>query len=110
MREEYLATGFANVDSEETADSYSDCLSLLDSLPYFQEYKRKSYELLELGPRERVLDAGCALGDDVYRLAEWVKPNGLVVGFDSSAKLIEKARSDERSRALPVEFHVGDFR
>jgi ubiquinone/menaquinone biosynthesis C-methylase UbiE len=110
MGDEYLATGFADVDGAENADSYSACLSLLDSLPYFQEYKRRSYELLELGAGERVLDAGCGLGDDVYRMAEWVKPHGLVVGLDSSAKLIEKARSAQRDCALSVEFHVGDLR
>jgi ubiquinone/menaquinone biosynthesis C-methylase UbiE len=109
MCDEYLATGFADVDSTENADSYSACLSLLDSLPYFKEYKRKTYELLELGPRERVLDAGCGLGDDVYRMAEFV-PSGFVVGLDSSAKLIDKAKSDERCRILPVEFHVGNLR
>jgi ubiquinone/menaquinone biosynthesis C-methylase UbiE len=110
MDDEYLATGFADVDRAENADSYSTCLSLLDSLPYFLEYKRKTYELLELGPRERVLDAGCGLGDDVFRMADLIVPSGFVVGLDSSAKLIDKARSDERSRALPVEFHVGDLR
>jgi ubiquinone/menaquinone biosynthesis C-methylase UbiE len=109
MGDEYLATGFADVDGAENADSYSTCLSLLDSLPYFQEYKRRSYELLELGAGERVLDAGCGLGNDVYRMAEWVKPHGLVVGFDSSANLIEKARSAPRDCAL-VAFHVGDLR
>ncbi len=110
MDGEYLATGFADVDGAQNADSYLACLSLLDSLPYFKEYKRKTYELLELGPFDRVLDAGCGLGDDVFRMAELIVPSGFVVGMDSSAKLIEKAKADQRSRALPVEFHVGDLR
>ena len=110
MSDEYLATGFSDVDSAEDTNSYSDCLSLLDSLSYFKEYKHKTYQLLELGPRECVLDAGCGLGDDVFRMAESVVPGGLVVGMDSSAKLVEIAKSDERNAALPVEFHVGDLR
>jgi ubiquinone/menaquinone biosynthesis C-methylase UbiE len=110
MGDEYLATGFVDVDSAENADSYSACLSLLDSLPYFEDYKRRTYQLLELGPCERVLDAGCGLGDDVFRMAELVGPNGFIVGLDASARLIEKASSDTRSRALPVEFHAGDLR
>jgi ubiquinone/menaquinone biosynthesis C-methylase UbiE len=110
MRDEYLAKGFADVDNAENTDSYSECLSLLDSLPYFKEYKRKTYELLELGPLERVLDAGCGIGDDVFRMAELLVPGGFVMGVDSSIKLIEKARSDERNAAQPVEFHVGNLR
>jgi ubiquinone/menaquinone biosynthesis C-methylase UbiE len=110
MRDEYLAKGFADVDNAENTDSYSECLSLLDSLPYFKEYKRKTYELLELGPLERVLDAGCGIGDDVFRMAELLVPGGFVVGVDSSTKLIEKARSDERNAAQPVEFFAGDLR
>jgi ubiquinone/menaquinone biosynthesis C-methylase UbiE len=110
MSDEYLATGFSDVDSAEDASSYSDCLSLLDSLSYFKEYKHKTYELLELGPRECVLDGGCGLGSDVFRMAELISPAGFVVGVDSSAKLIDKAKSDERTATLPVEFHVGDLR
>ena len=109
MSDEYLATGFADVDGAENTDAYSGCLSLLASLPYFKEYKRRTYELLELAPGECVLDAGCGLGDDVFRMAELV-PSGLVVGVDSSTRLIEQAKSDERSATLAVEFQVGDLR
>lgn len=110
MRDEYLATGFADVDGAENADSDSACLSLLYSLPYFQAYKRRTYELLKLSAGERVLDAGCGLGDDVSRMAEIVGPHGLVIGFDSSARLIEQARSAQRNCAVPVEFRFGDLR
>ena len=110
MSDEYLATGFSDVDGAENTDSYSACLSLLDSLPYFKEYKHRTYELLELGPRECVLDAGCGLGGDVFKMAELIAPDGVVVGVDSSAKLIEKSKSDERAATLPVQFYVGSLR
>ena len=110
MSDDYLATGFADVDSTANTDCFASCLSLLDSLPYFKEYKQKTYELLELGPHECVLDAGCGLGDDAFRIAELIVPGGLVVGIDSSAKLVSKAKSDGRTAALPVEFHVGNLR
>lgn len=108
--DEYLATGFTNVDSADDIEAYSTCLSLLDSLPYYRRYKQHTYRLLELGLYDHVLDAGCGLGDDVFRMAEIVAPNGLVVGIDSSEKLIEKAKSDERNRRLPVDFQVGDLK
>ena len=110
MSDEYLATGFSDVDGAENTDSYSACLSLLDSLPYFKEYKHRTYKLLELGPRECVLDAGCGLGGDVFKMAELIARGGVVVGVDSSAKLIEKSKSDERAATLPVEFYVGSLR
>jgi ubiquinone/menaquinone biosynthesis C-methylase UbiE len=108
--DEYLATGFTNVDAAGNADAYSACLSLLDALPYYRECKQRSYELLDLRPGCRVLDAGCGLGDDVFRMAERVQPRGRVVGVDSSKVLLQKAASDARKSRLPVEFHHGDLK
>ena len=110
MRDEYLPTGFTNVDGAKDASAYSACLSLIDSLPYFRECKERSYELLKLAPGARVLDAGCGLGDDAFRMAERVGETGRVVGLDASEKLIAKARADERSSRLEVEFQTGDLR
>ena len=110
MGDEYLATGFTDVDGTGNTDAYSQCLSLLDLLPYYRECKLRSYELLDLKPGSRVLDAGCGLGDDVFRMAEKVQPGGLVVGVDSSRFLLDKAAADERMNGLPVEFHHGDLK
>lgn len=107
---EYLATGFTNVDGAGNAGAYSACLSLLDALPYYRECKQRSYELLDLGPGCRVLDAGCGLGDDVFRMAERVQPGGRVVGVDSSKVLLRKAAADARTSRLPVEFRHGDLK
>ena len=93
MREEYLATGFAQVDARDDASSYKSCLALLDSLPYFRAYKERSYEWLELSEGLSVLEVGCGLGDDALRMAERVGPDGLVVGVDASARMIEEAVS-----------------
>ncbi len=110
MNDEYLATGFTDVDGASDTEVYSECLYLLDSLPYFKEYKRQTYELLELSRDDHVLDAGCGLGDDAYRMAELVSPFGRVVGLDSSEKLIEKAKADQRNNSLPVEFQLGNLK
>ncbi|MEM7144716.1 MAG: methyltransferase domain-containing protein [Verrucomicrobiota bacterium] len=109
MGDSYLATGFRDVDGSGAASAYLDCLRLLDSLPYFREYKEESYEWLGLGEGDRVLDAGCGLGDDVFRMAERVGEGGRVVGVDCSRELLEKGRSDERAKRLPVEFVHGDL-
>lgn len=110
MNEEYLATGFTNVDRAKNQDAYFDCLALLDSLPYFREYKRKSYELLQLRGGMTVFEAGCGLGDDAFRIAAQVMPGGKVVALDASAAMIEKAKSRKPSGELPVEFQTGDVK
>jgi ubiquinone/menaquinone biosynthesis C-methylase UbiE len=66
---EYLATGFANVDGCDDSTEFKHCLALLDSLPYFHEYKQRSYGLLTLSTGLSVLEIGCGLGDDAFRMA-----------------------------------------
>ena len=111
MTDEYLSTGFTDVDGSKNQDAYFACLALLDSLEYFREYKLKSYELLQLKLGMTVLDAGCGLGDDAFRIAELIMPDGKVIGLDSSAAMIEKARSRELfSAQLPVQFQTGDVK
>lgn len=108
--DEYLSTGFADVDHADDSDAYSSCLALIDSLPYFSECKRASYRLLQLGPGMTVLDAGCGLGDDAFRMAELVTPGGRIAALDSSTVMIGKARLSELAARLPVEFRTGDVR
>ncbi|MFA6564323.1 MAG: methyltransferase domain-containing protein [Verrucomicrobiia bacterium] len=110
MDEEYLATGFRDVDGAQNQDAYFECLTLLDSLPYYREYKTRSYALLELHPGQTVLEAGCGLGDDAFRMAERVMPGGKVVGVDASAAMISKAWSRDLAARLPVGFLVGDIK
>jgi len=57
-----------------------------------------------------VLDAGCGLGDDAFRMAKLVIPGGRVVALDSSIVMIEKARLSGLAARLPVEFQAGDVR
>jgi len=73
-----------------------------------QRYKRRTYQLLEVGPGARVLDVGCGTGDDAIALAGLVDPGGAVVGIDNSASIIEEARRRVVARALPVELRTGD--
>ena len=91
MGTEYLSTGFANVDGRDDTAAYKHCLALLDSLPYFQAYKQRSYERLCLSAGLSVLEVGCGIGDDAFRMASRVGPNGLVIGVDASSCMIEEA-------------------
>jgi ubiquinone/menaquinone biosynthesis C-methylase UbiE len=109
MTDEYLATGFADVDCQGDGDAYKDCLEFLDSLPYYGECKELSYELLRLAPGLSVLDVGCGIGDDVFRMAARVMPDGRVVGVDASACMVEEARS-RMGASLNVEFREADGR
>lgn len=93
MGEDYLARGFADVDAAGGSRPYTDCLSLLDGLPYYREVKSRSYELLALGPGMRVLDCGCGLGDDCLRMAPQVSPGGRIIGMDESRAMVERAQA-----------------
>ena len=102
MCSEYLATGFANVDACDDASAYQQCLTLLDSLPYFMAYKERSYELLDLSAGLSVLEIGSGLGDDALRMAQRVGADGFVVGVDASFMMVNAAVA-----RTPVDSRVG---
>ncbi|MEE9913887.1 MAG: methyltransferase domain-containing protein [Deltaproteobacteria bacterium] len=110
MQNEYLSTGFTDVDRTRNRNAYFDCLRLLDSLPYYQEYKTKSYDLLDLKPGMTILEAGCGLGDDAFRMAGRIMPGGKVIGLDASEAMIAKAKLNANAALLPVQFLVGDVK
>ncbi len=88
-----LASGFQAVDSAAEFAVFADCLTLVDSIPFFAACKRESYELLGASPGQRVLEVGCGLGDDAKALAGVVAPGGAVVAVDASRTMIEAARA-----------------
>ena len=71
-----LASGFQSVDHASDFEVFSRCLTLIDSLPFFVECKRESYDLLGATPGSRILEVGCGLGDDAAALARRVAPGG----------------------------------
>lgn len=119
MNEEYLASGFARVDGVADKGFYSRCLSLIDSLPYYKRCKEAGYGRLGLRAGLSVLDVGCGLGDDAFRMAHLVSPGGRAVGVDSSEAMIAGARardpgSPARADLLPADarklpFCSGEF-
>lgn len=102
-----LASGFRDVDGAADVDVFADCLTLIDSLPFFSECKRASYDLLEVSAGSRILDVGCGLGDDAASVATRVEPGGAVVGLDGSRSMIAKAEQ-RHGRVDGLTFTVGD--
>jgi SAM-dependent methyltransferase len=91
---------FSNVDGtgdEAGAAAYLDRVA--DQLSDLRSSWRAH---LGLEPGERVLDAGCGLGENTIVLAQFVGPSGSAVGVDLSSHLIERARQ----RAAPS-LHAG---
>lgn len=108
MKSDYLASGFADVDASVDSEVFAECLSLLDSLPYFQWYKSETYRHLQLQPGLSVLDVGCGLGDDARRMSAMVSPEGHIVGIDSSSTMIERARLGKSDEPEDLRFEIGD--
>jgi len=100
-----LRRGFAAVDAD--ADPAALVAFLDEAQAMAREYKQRSYDLMRLGPGQRVLDMGCGAGDDLVRLAERVGAGGRVVGVDPSRVMLEHARRRVAQAAAPVELVRG---
>jgi ubiquinone/menaquinone biosynthesis C-methylase UbiE len=67
-----------------------------------QKQKRLISDLLDLQPREQVLDISCGTGDDVPAKAEYVGFEGRSVGVDSWSVMIAEAHRQAGDRdAVP---------
>jgi len=110
-KSEYLANGFSTVDEAEDQTVYVNCLNYIDAIPYFEDVKTKTYELLKLEDADAVLEIGCGIGNDVYRMAALIPKTSIVTGIDRSAFMIEKARSNPMfEQCKKIEFNVTDGR
>jgi ubiquinone/menaquinone biosynthesis C-methylase UbiE len=106
-REASLARGFRDVDTA-AVDKLARCLTYMDALPAFQQYKSTTLEMMNPQRGSVTADLGCGLGFDVLRLATLVGPEGHAIGVDASLALIASARST--SEGLPaVEFVQADI-
>ena len=102
-----LASGFQRVDHASDFEVFARCLTLIDSLPFFAECKRESYDLLAASPGKRILEVGCGLGDDAAALAARVAPGGSVVAVDGSRGMVEAA-GRRHADVAGLSFEVAD--
>jgi ubiquinone/menaquinone biosynthesis C-methylase UbiE len=99
---------FGNVDASNDPNYFVDYLEHTRHSTDLQTIKQRSYALLKVEAGMQMLDVGCGLGDDVYALAQFVGPQGRVVGIDNSQKLLDEAAKNPLRETLPVEFVLGD--
>jgi ubiquinone/menaquinone biosynthesis C-methylase UbiE len=102
-----LARGFRDVDAAGVG-KLARCLTYMDALPVFQQYKGTMLEMMNPQRGSVVADLGCGLGFDVRRLAALVGGEGRAIGVDASLALISSARST--NEGLPaVDFVQADI-
>ncbi|MEZ4521370.1 MAG: methyltransferase domain-containing protein [Thermomicrobiales bacterium] len=80
----------ANVDGSDDPRARVDYLDQVTKLA--GDYKRVTYQMIDLKPGDAVLDVGCGAGDDVRAMAEFIGPAGRAVGIDLSQTMIDEAR------------------
>jgi arsenite methyltransferase len=67
------------------------------------------FSLGQIDPGQTVLDLGCGAGMDSILAARKVGPTGHVIGVDSTAEMIAKAKRNAKTLNLTnLEFHHGD--
>lgn len=100
-------TSFADVDNAADPSAHVRYLEYVTA--QMPEYKQKSFQTLHLMEGMRVLDAGCGAGDDARAIAAIVGPAGSVVGLDSSATMVETARTRTPAESTTIEFVHGSL-
>jgi ubiquinone/menaquinone biosynthesis C-methylase UbiE len=79
-----------------------------DRLPGIMAIHRAMRGAMDLRPRTRVLDAGCGIGLEAWRLAAG-HPHAHVTGLDLNAELLRIARSRPATPADNLEWTEGDL-
>lgn len=105
---QHKLVSFGSIDQTADAKYFIQFLDTAGAEASFQAYKRRTAELLEARPGQRLLEVACGTGDDARALARLVAPGGSVVGIDNSAAMVAEARRRAEGTGLPIEFHVGD--
>ncbi|GAA1320563.1 methyltransferase domain-containing protein [Pseudonocardia xinjiangensis] len=105
---ESLPASFSDIDrsSEELKGHVIEYLSGTASNPEIRRMRATAFQLFAATEGERLLDAGCGLGEVARHLGSVVGPRGSVVALDHSADVISAAHA--RHDGGPVTYVVGD--
>ena len=85
-------TLFSSVDRTKEPDFFKRFLDEGNKIPGIIASKPIILAGLKLTGGEKVLDAGCGLGDDTFEIARLVGSEGRAVGIDVSETMILEAR------------------
>ena len=94
----------------KAATTYNAAADYYDTNSFWERFGRATVERLQLPLGSRVLDVCCGSGASALPAAEMVGPQGLVLGIDLAANLLELARTKAAKRGLlNTQFRVGDL-
>jgi 2-polyprenyl-3-methyl-5-hydroxy-6-metoxy-1,4-benzoquinol methylase len=101
-------TPFANLDEmpQRLRDLLLDALARMAATPQIQAVRAVAAEALRPEPGQRLLDAGCGVGEVARSLAARIAPGGEVVAVDASATTVEAAAA--RHDGSAVRYEVAD--
>jgi ubiquinone/menaquinone biosynthesis C-methylase UbiE len=94
------------------AFAYNAAADFYDASPlgFWNYFGRKTIEHLSLQNGSRVLDACCGAGASALSAAEFVGPEGKVIGVDVAQALLELAQAKAAQRRLGnTQFELGDL-
>jgi SAM-dependent methyltransferase len=100
---------FSAVDAgtaEERAANVAG-LDLMAQSPAIRRLKAWALERLDPQPGMTAVDVGCGSGEDTRGLAVAVAPDGLAVGVDASATMVDEARRRAGATGSPARFETG---
>ncbi len=107
MRKQDITAGFQDVDRSDTDFLIQFLVDANRSASAVESFKTQ-LELLSLRPGEHILDIGCGIGERAMQMAEFVGPNGKVVGTDLSNVMVEASRDRTKDSGLPLEFYAAN--
>src|SRR5438270_6052254 len=104
---------WTEIDEQPDKSAYIEFLDTANALTGVNQYKKRTFSVLDIREGMSVLDVGCGTGDDPAILAQLVGNHGRVTGIDSSAAMVQHASRRCKGIAnvsiLPGDIHALSF-